>query len=367
MIFPMRLEPLEPRTLFTTLPIGYIDRTIVTGLTASTAETVALDGRLFVCEKDGTLRVIQNGRLLSTPFLSLSVDTFSERGLDGVALDPNFATNGFVYVYYTTSDPAHLDSQNDRFIHNRLSRFTVSAGNPNVADPSSEVVLLDNIPSTQGNHNGGSMQFGRDGMLYLGIGDSGISSNAQNLNNLNGKILRLNVENPSNIIPSDNPFVGRARIRSEIWAYGFRNPFTSAVQPGTGTIFVNDVGSSGSAAREEVDVLQKGADYGWPIVEGIVHRRGFTDPIYTYKHNGHGSGAITGGVFYTGRSLGRKFNGKYLFSDYIQEFIGVLDPKTGAVSKFATGADTLIDLDEAPDGGIYYLSAGGSVHEISLA
>jgi glucose/arabinose dehydrogenase len=204
-------------------------------------------------------------------------------------------------------------------------------------------------------------------MLYLGVGEAGVSANAQNLNNLNGKILRLNVENPANIIPPDNPFVGRRRIRPEIWAFGFRNPFTAAVQPGTGTIFVNDVGSNASAAREEIDVLVKGGNYGWPVVEGVAHRRHVIDPIYTYDHNAHGSGAITGGVFYTGRALGRKFNGKYFFSDYIQEFISVADPKTGAVSKFATGADTPVDLDQAPDGGIYYLSVSGSIHEIALA
>ena len=139
------------------------------------------------------------------------------------------------------------------------------------------------------------------------------------------------------------------------------------MQAGTGKIIVNDVGSSASVAREEVDVLTKGGNFGWPNVEGTVKTRGYTDPIFAYRHNAHGSGAITGGTFYSGRGLGRKFNGKYFFSDYIQEFISVLDPDTGAVSKFATGADTPLDLDQAPDGGLYYLSAGGAVHEIVLA
>jgi glucose/arabinose dehydrogenase len=217
-----------------------------------------------------------------------------------------------------------------------------------------------------GNHNGGSMEFGADGMLYLGVGDAGVSADSQDVTNLNGKILRLDVDDPAHLIPSDNPFVNKRHARGEIWAFGFRNPFTAAVQPETGQIIVNDVGSDGSVAREEVDVLTRGGNYGWPNVEGIARHKGYIDPIFTYRHNAHGSGAITGGVFYSGRALGRKFNGKYLFSDYIQEFIDVLDTKTGVVSTFATGADTPIDLDQAPDGGVYYLSVDGSVHEISF-
>lgn len=112
-------EPLESRTLLTAVPAGFTDQTIVTGLTAPTSEVVAPDGRLFVAEKGGSLRIVQNGQLLATPFLTVPVDTFSERGLDGVVLDPNFATNGFVYVYYTTADPAHPGATNDRYIHNR--------------------------------------------------------------------------------------------------------------------------------------------------------------------------------------------------------------------------------------------------------
>ena len=219
------MESLEGRTLLTVVPAGYIDKTIVSGLGPTTAETVAPDGRLFICEKDGHLRIVSNGQVLSAPFLTVPVDTFSERGLDGIALDPNFAANGYVYVYYTTADPSHPATANNPAIHNRLSRFTASAGNPDIADPSSEVVLLDNIPSTRGNHNGGSMVFGSDGMLYLGVGEAGISTNAQDVTNLNGKILRLNVHDPAHLIPADNPFVKRRHARGEIWAFGFRNPF----------------------------------------------------------------------------------------------------------------------------------------------
>ena len=165
------LDPLERRLLLTALPAGFIDTTIASGLVAPTSEVVAPDGRLFITEKDGTLKIVKNGVIQKKPFLTVPVDTYSERGLDGVVLDPNFANNGFVYVYYTTADPSDPNTTGNT-AHNRLSRFTVSASNPDRADLSSEQVLLDDVPSTNGNHNGGSMVFGADGMLYLGIGEA---------------------------------------------------------------------------------------------------------------------------------------------------------------------------------------------------
>ena len=195
--------------------------------------------RIFVAEKGGTLGVGQNGSVLATPFLTVNVNTASERGLVGVTLDPNVASDGFVYVYYTTSAATPV---------NRVSRFTANTVNPNVAQTGSEVVLVDNIPSTKGNHNGGALQFGPDGDLYIGVGDSGVSANAQDLTTLSGKLLRVNPTNGS--APADNPFVSTLGARPEIWAYGLRNPFTIAFQPGTGVLFINDVGEN---SFEEVD------------------------------------------------------------------------------------------------------------------
>ena len=152
------------------------------------------DGRLFVCQQSGKLRVVQNGKLLATPFLTLPVDASGERGLLGVAFDPDFATNNFVYVYYTAKTPT---------IHNRVSRFTA---NGNVAVPGSEVVLLDlNTLSFARNHNGGAIHFGNDGKLYIAVGDNANGDNAQTLGNLLGKILRINRDGS---IPTDNPFFG---------------------------------------------------------------------------------------------------------------------------------------------------------------
>ena len=203
---------------------------------AATAMAFAPDGRLFVCLQSGQVRVInKDGVLLANPFVTLSVDSNGERGLLGVAFDPNFASNHYVYLYYTVpGSPAH----------NRISRFTA---NGNVAAANSEFVLvdLDNL-SNATNHNGGAIHFGPDGKLYVGVGENANGANAQSLSNRLGKILRIN---SNGTIPSDNPrsFPGIAGSTSganrAIWAVGLRNPFTFAFQPGTARLFINDVGA----------------------------------------------------------------------------------------------------------------------------
>jgi glucose/arabinose dehydrogenase len=343
-----QLEPLEDRTVpALTLPVGFKASVFASGLSQPTSMAFAPDGRLFVTEKDGELRVIQNGQLLPTPFLQVNVNTFSERGLESVAFDPNFASNHFLYVYYTTNASTPV---------NRVSRFQESATNPNVVQPGSETVLLDNIPSINGNHNGGALHFGTDGKLYVGVGDSGVdptspANNAQNLGSLSGKILRINSDGS---IPSDNPFAGVAGDRGEIWAYGFRNPFTFNVSASTGKIFVNDVGQN---TWEEIDDLQKGGDYGWPAAEGPsnpTNNPHFIAPISFYNHNGQ-SAAITGGVFYEASQFPPSRRG-YFFSDFINGFIRQLNPVTHKVTSFASGADSPVDLDVAPDGSLMFLS-----------
>jgi len=225
-ILPLRIEPLEARLALSTLPSGFQETLVAGGLYEPTSMAVAPDGRIFVNEKPYDVRIVKNGQLLPTPFVSLSVERAGERGVDGIVLDPNFASDGFVYVYYT-----HLTSSGS---FDRLSRFTASASNPDVADPASERVLIDGIPTAApGFHNGGVMQFGTDGMLYVGIGDTEDESLPQDLTKLQGKILRINPAAYPNIIPSDNPFVGVSGDRGEIWASGFRNPFTGRMLPGT--------------------------------------------------------------------------------------------------------------------------------------
>src|SRR3977135_9654 len=222
-----------------TLPTGFTESMIAHGLSGPTAMDFAPDGRLFVCQQGGQLRVIKNGSLLSTPFVSLTVDSSGERGLLGVAFDPNFATNSFVYVYYTATTPA---------THNRVSRFTASGVNPDVAAAGSEVAILDlNNLSGATNHNGGAIHFGPDGKLYIAVGENANSANSQSIGNLLGKMLRINSDGT---IPADNPttFPGIAGSPSgnnrAIWSVGLRHPFTFTLQPGSGRLFINDVGQS---------------------------------------------------------------------------------------------------------------------------
>src|SRR4051794_24170758 len=190
----LRVEPLEDRSVPVTLPTGFAESVFAGGLTDPTQMAVAPDGRVFVAEQGGTLRVVQNGAVLPAPFVSLTVDSSGERGLVGVALDPNFATNGFVYVYHT------VPSSGGAPPFNRVSRFTASG---NVAAPGSEVVLLDLDPlSSATNHNGGPMAFGPDGKLYVAVGENNNGPNAQSLANRLGKVLRIN---PDGSIPADNP------------------------------------------------------------------------------------------------------------------------------------------------------------------
>lgn len=180
---------------------------------------LAPGGRIFVTQKSGELRVIRNGRLLSRPFLKVNPNAEGERGLLGVALDPGFRKNGYVYVYYTAQKPK---------IHNRISCFTAvrtaSGGRGNFAPASSHRVILDlNNLSSAANHNGGAIHFGEDGKLYAAVGENARPENSQTLRNLLGKVLRIN---KNGTIPRDNPFYGRAQGKNKaIWALGLRNPY----------------------------------------------------------------------------------------------------------------------------------------------
>jgi len=309
---------------------------------------IAPDGRIFVCQQTGSLRVIKGGFLLATPFVTLTVDSSGERGLLGVAFDPAFATNSFVYLYYTTPTP---------LVHNRVSRFTASG---DVAVSGSEVVLLDldNLSSAT-NHNGGATHFGPDGKLYVAVGENANSANSQTLTNLLGKILRLN---PDGTVPSDNPFFATASGRNRaIWALGLRNPFTFAFQNGTGRMHINDVGQS---SFEEINLGVAGANYGWPATEGYTTNASYVSPIYAYPHSGTPTPcAITGGTFYNPPSLQfpASYQGKYFFADLCGGWIHTLDPGNGnAIADLATGIGSPVDLQVGSDGSLYYLARGGS-------
>jgi len=341
--------------LAATLRSGFTESLVASGLASPTAMAFAPDGRLFVCQQGGQLRVIENGALLPMPFVSVIVNASGERGLLGVAFDPNFVTNQFVYVYYTATTPT---------IHNRVSRFTA---NGNVAVAGSEFVLFDLPTLSATNHNGGAMHFGLDGKLYVAVGENAVGSNSQTLANPLGKMLRINNDGS---IPSDNPFYTQTTGNSRaIWALGLRNPFTFSFQPTSGRMFINDVGQ---VTWEEINEGARGANYGWPNNEGGTSPP-YTTPVYFYAH---GSGpfqgcAITGGAFYAGlpAQYPAEYVGDYFFADYCTGWINQLDETGGVitVTTFASGISSPVDLAVGPEGNLYYLARGaGSVFRINF-
>jgi glucose/arabinose dehydrogenase len=332
-----------------TLPAGFSETLIAGNLASPTAFAIAPDGRIFVCQQTGQLRVIKNGSLLATPFVSLMVDSNGERGLLGVAFDPNFATNQFVYVYYTVpGSPAH----------NRVSRFTA---NGDVAAGGETIILELNNLSGATNHNGGALHFGLDGKLYIAVGDNANSSNAQTLGNLHGKMLRINANGS---IPTDNPFFNSATGNNRaIWTLGLRNPFTFNVQPNTGRIFINDVGQ---VTWEEVNEGAAGRNFGWPTCEGACNppNSNFVDPVYYYSNDAN-TCAITGGTFYnpaTGQ-FPTQYVGKYFLAEFCGNWIKYIDPNSppgvGGATSFATGLSSPVDLQVGANGSLYYLQRGG--------
>lgn len=327
---------------------GFTETTIASGLARPTAMAWAPDGTLFVCEQDGRLRVIRNGVLLTAPFLSVTVSAVGERGLLGVAIDPNYSSNRYVYVYYTATTPT---------VHNRVSRFT---GTGDVAAPGSELVLLELDPlSAATNHNGGGLHFGPDGLLYIGAGENALGSNAQTLGNLLGKMLRIA---PDGSIPATNPFYGATTGRNRaIWALGLRNPFTFAFEPFSGRMMINDVGQ---AAWEEVNEGQAGGNYGWPATEGPTSNPQFVSPLYAYPHTS-GVCAISGGTFYPvlPSQYPPEYSGDYFFADFCAGWIRQYDFTDGIrAGDFASGIVAPVDLRIGFEGSLYYLARGAGSH-----
>ena len=334
-------------------PAGFTrNESWVTGLSGATALAQASDGRLFVAQQGGALRVVKNGALLATPFLQLTVDSSGERGLIGVTLHPDFASNGFVYVHYTTPENG---------VHNRVSRFTA---NGDMALAGSELKLVE-LPalSSATNHNGGALHFGTDGKFYVGVGDNANSAQAPDLTKVFGKLLRFNDDGT---VPADNPFFATSTgLARAVWAYGLRNPYTFAVQPGTGRIHINDVGES---TWEEIDLGVAGANYGWPASEGPSGTSpGITAPLFAYKHSaavppGSGPGgfftgqAIAGGAFYpdSGPFPGA-YRGHYFFADFLSHFVARFDVANDAVYAFGTVSGQPVDMLVGADGALYVL------------
>ena len=315
-------------------PIGLRDgfevRTLCTGLTGATALEAVPDGRIFVCEQTGSLRVVKDGQLLPTAFVTLPVDSTWERGLIGVTIDPDFPKSPYPYVCYVAKDP---------YPHHRVSRFTADG---DVAVPSSERVLLEgddqrtlggNVPA---GHQGGALHFGVDRKLYIAIGEQTAETPAQDLATFQGKMLRMNADGS---VPSDNPFSGETSGKYRaIWARGLRNPFTFAVRSPGGELFINDVGGT----SEEINVGLAGANYGWPVVEhGPTNNGRFRGPIYHYPQ-----ASIAGAAFAPADlAWPAEYRGKYFFADFVHGWIKTLDPDhPERVATFATGLRRPVDL-----------------------
>jgi glucose/arabinose dehydrogenase len=324
----------------------------ITGLDQPTQMIFTPDGRMLILERAGTVLVVQPGanQADATPFLQLStVSTSDERGALGIVLDPGFATNGFFYVMYTHSS-----------LLNRVSRFTAVG---NVAAASTERVIWQNDVPAAIYHQGGGLAFGADGDLYISVGDNLDRDSAQSLDSFNGKILRLRSDGT---VPTDNPFFdGTGSNKDAIWALGLRNPFRFTIDPTDGRMLIGDVGEG---SWEEVDVGQRGANYGWPTCEGDCGQPGLVDPLFTYPHNGRDA-SITGGFVYHGGQFGGDFEGSYFYADYAQNVIRRLTfDASGAVTAdlpFVPADGQVdgpsgdpVDLVQGPDGSLYYVDIG---------
>lgn len=337
-------------------PAGFSQVQVVNGISSPTVMTFAPDGRIFIAQQNGALRVVKNNVLLATPAIDIDVDAAGERGLIGLVLHPQFSTNNFIYFYYTTATGTK---------RNRISRFTFTG---DIINPSSEVVIRELDPlSTATNHNGGAMHFSADGKLFVAVGENANGSHAQNLDTYHGKILRLNADGT---IPADNPFPTGSNQRRSVWALGLRNPYTFDIQPGTGRIFVNDVGQN---TWEEINnATVAGRNFGWPSNEGIVSGTTFTNPVYAYSHGtGDGRGcAITGGVFFNPASSNypTSYTGKYFFMDLCNNWINFIDPalSTPTRNPFATSLPgNSLSIEVGLDGNLYFLNRNnGALYKI---
>jgi glucose/arabinose dehydrogenase len=326
------------------------------------------DDRLFVAERGGQIKILNpNGSVNPTPFLNISsiITSGGERGLLGLAFHPDYANNGHFYVYYINLSG-----------NTQISRFTVSS-DPDVADPASELQMLSfNQPFT--NHNGGHLAFGPDGMLYIASGDGGSGgdpqNNSQNLTNLLGKLLRLDVDAAAPYIPADNPFISNSAALDEIWAYGLRNPWKFSFDPDTDDLWIADVGQN---AWEEINreaSTAAGLNYGWRCYEGNAPynttgcppQNELTFPLAVYANTGFsGRCSVTGGYVYRGTEY-PAIQGLYFFADLCSDEIGTVNPNGTLTFHGALGAFDITSFGVDVDENLYVVAfgGGGSVYKL---
>jgi glucose/arabinose dehydrogenase len=323
------------------------------------------DGRIFVVEQGGVIKIVKNGAVNGAPFLDIhgKVALGAETGLLGVAFHPQFDTNHKFYVYYSRNAP-NLQAV--------FAEYQVSTTNPDVADPATERIMLVIDQPALGNHQGGQIAFGPDNMLYMALGDGGghgdPNNNAQNTNSYDGKILRINVDGAPYGIPSDNPFASGGG-RPEIYAYGFRNPWRFSFDPPTGRLFVGDVGEE---AREEIDIVTKGGNYGWKVMEGTFcfspstgcSQSGLTMPIFDYGRSD--GGTVIGGFVYRGSAI-PGLVGFYVYGDFLSGRVWALregsDGKWMRFDLMSTGRK-FTSFGRDAQGELYAVDLGGMLSKI---
>ena len=346
---------------------------VVTGLSSTVFVTNAHDGsnRLFIVEKGGVIRVLQPGSSTPTTFLNITpsvLSTANERGLLGLVFHPQYSTNGRFFVNYTRQTDGAL----------QVAEYHVSASNPNVADTAETIILTTPHP-TNDNHNGGMIEFGPDGFLYIGLGDGGSANdppnNGQNINALLGKILRIDIDNPAGGLnyssPASNPFFGPTAGRDEIYSYGHRNPWRYSFDRGNGQLILGDVGQG---AREEIDIVTLGGNYGWRVMEGSICNpnlnggactppTGSILPVSEYSH-ASGRCSITGGYVYRGVKSSLP-TGAYVFADFCTGEIFMRQPGLNTSTVLLDTALGISSFGEDESGEIYVVGLGGTIDRIA--
>ncbi|SDE45633.1 PQQ-dependent sugar dehydrogenase [Glycomyces harbinensis] len=319
---------------------------VVGGLEEPTSFRFTPAGDVLVAEKNGAIRLVEDGALHGHPLIELGTAGSDERGLLGLEIDPDFASNGYVYAGYTAAD--NLD---------RLSRFTMTG---HQIDPASELVLIQSQQDANVFHHSGSVGFGADGKLYWTLGMNTNSQNPMNLGNVHGKMHRVNADGS---IPADNPFVDTPGAEPSVWAYGLRNSFRWDVVPSgpnAGKILAGDVGGS---EFEELNLIERGANYGWPEVEGECGDCPYAQPVWTYPHTDPpaSAGSVSAVEVYEGGLLGEAYEGAVFVADYTLGFVKYLEMDESfetvvSVHDFDTGAGTPVELQTGPDGALYQLN-----------
>lgn len=383
---------------------GFVKETVVKALDSPTAFAIAPDGRIFIAQRAGTVKIVQNGKQLRENFIDLSaeVNQAFNRGLVGIALHPEFPATPYVYLSYVYQPPEAAKHKQTGARLGRVIRVAVDAADPNRADPNSSVVLLgeggayaqignpdtpnaspwtcqhpdgspvtDCIPVEGTAHQTDALLFGPDGALYVGVGDGGEHAQTgwrpQDLNSLSGKILRIDPLTGKGY--ANNPFYdgNPDSNRSKVFAYGLRNPFRFAFAPSGGDLYIGDVGEG---KWEEVNRGGRGVNYGWPCFEGeavagshpgctavVANRTKVTFPLYAFPHT-EGRVAVVGGDFYRGTSFPEQYRNAYFFSDYNVGMLSslVLKGPVAEAQKFAGGFTGAVQITSGPDGALYVLS-----------